>query len=129
MREIVWIEKQALLLLHSISLAEYGGSPGLRDEGLLDPALARPQNLLAYGEPDLAELAAAYGFGLAKNHPFIDGNKRAAFLGIGLCLDLNGMSLEVEQAEAIETIFSLAAGDLTEEESAGWVRDHAVPIS
>ena len=128
MREVVWIEKQALLLLHNISLAEHGGSPGLRDEGLLDSALARPQNLAVYGEPDLAALAAAYGFGLAKNHPFIDGNKRAAFLGIGLCLDLNGMALDVDQPEAIATIFALAAGELSEDELAVWIRDHAVPV-
>ncbi len=128
MREVVWIEKQALLLLHNISLAEHGGSPGLRDEGLLDSALARPQNLAVYGEPDLAALAAAYGFRLAKNHPFIDGNKRAAFLGIGLCLDLNGMALDVDQPEAIATIFALAAGELSEDELAVWIRDHAVPV-
>ena len=127
MGDIVWIEKQALVLLHNISLAEHGGSPGLRDEGLLDSALARPHNLAAYGDPDLAALAAAYGFGLAKNHPFIDGNKRAAFLGIGLCLDLNGMMLDVDQPEAIATIFALAAGDLSEDELARWIRHHAVP--
>ena len=88
-----WISKPALLLLHAESLAEHGGSPGLRDEGLLDSALARPQNLLAYGEPDAAALAAAYGSGVARNHPFIDGNKRAALLSIGLFLHLNGWRL------------------------------------
>jgi death-on-curing protein len=128
MPETVWIEKQALILLHNISLAEHGGSPGLRDEGLLDSALARPQNLVAYGEPDIAALAASYGYGLAKNHPFIDGNKRAAFLGIGLCLDLNGLALEVEQPEAIATIFALAAGELSENELAAWIRERATPL-
>ena len=128
MGEIVWIEKQALILLHNISLAEHGGSPGLRDEGLLDSALARPQNLVAYGEPDIAALAASYGYGLAKNHPFIDGNKRAEFLGIGLCLDLNGLALEVGQPEAIATIFALAAGELSEDELAAWIREHATPL-
>ena len=128
MREIVWIEKQALILLHNVSLAEHGGSPGLRDEGLLDSALARPQNLVAYGEPDIAALAASYGYGLAKNHPFIDGNNRAAFLGIGLCLDLNGLALEVGQPEAIATIFALAAGELSEDELAAWIREHATPL-
>jgi death-on-curing protein len=128
MGEIVWIEKQALILLHNISLAEHGGSPGLRDEGLLDSALARPQNLVAYGEPDIAALAASYGYGLAKNHPFIDGNKRAAFLGIGLCLDLNGLALEVGQPEAIATIFALAAGELSEDELGAWIRERATPL-
>ena len=128
MGEIVWIEKQALILLHNISLAEHGGSPGLRDEGLLDSALARPQNLVAYGEPDLAACAASYGYGLAKNHPFIDGNKRAAFLGIGLCLDLNGLALEVGQPEAIATIFALAAGELSEDELGAWIRERATPL-
>jgi death-on-curing protein len=84
--------------------------------------------MAAYGSPDLAALAASYGYGLAKNHPFIDGNKRAAFLAIGLCLDLNGMSLEVDQGEAIATIFALAAGEIGEEELAAWIRDHAVPM-
>ena len=128
MGEIVWIEKQALILLHNISLAEHGGSPGLRDEGLLDSALARPQNLVAYGEPDIAALAASYGYGLAKNHPFIDGNKRAAFLGTGLCLDLNGLALEVGQPEAIATIFALAAGELSEDELGAWIRERATPL-
>lgn len=127
MREVMWIQKQALVLLHNISLAEHGGSPGLRDEGLLDSALARPQNLAAYGEPDIAALAASYGFGLAKNHPFVDGKKRAAFLGIGLCLDLNGMSLDVDQAEAVAIIFAMAAGDVTEDQLATWIRQHMVP--
>ncbi|NNM71149.1 type II toxin-antitoxin system death-on-curing family toxin [Enterovirga aerilata] len=128
MRAIVWIEKKALLLLHNISLAEHGGSSGLRDEGLLDSSLARPQNLAAYGEPDLAAFAASYGYRLANNHPFIDGNKRAAFLGIGLCLDLNGMVLDVDQPEAIATVLALAAGELGEDELAAWIRDHAVPV-
>jgi death-on-curing protein len=127
MRELVWIQEQALVLLHHISLAQQGGSPGLRDEGLLDSTLAQPQNLVAYGDPDIAALAASYGYGLAKNHPFIDGNKRAAFLGIGLCLDLNGLALEVHQPEAIAIIFALPAGDITEDQLAAWVREHAVP--
>lgn len=125
MADLVWIERQALLRLHEISLSEHGGSPGLRDEGLLDSALARPQNLAAYEQPDVAALAAAYGFGLAKNHPFIDGNKRAAFLAIGVFLDLNGLHLVVDRAEAVETILALAAGDLTEADLATWIRAHA----
>lgn len=88
-----WIDKRALLLLHRESLAAHGGAPGLRDERLLDSALNRPLNLAAYETPDFADLAAAYGFGLAKNHPFVDGNKRAAFLAVGMFLILNGYRL------------------------------------
>lgn len=109
-----WIDKQALLTLHGESLSKHGGSPGLWDEGLLDSALARPLNLVAYGDPDCAALAAAYGLGLAKNHPFVDCNKRAAFLGVGLFLGLNGYRLRVSQPEATTTMLALAAGELDE---------------
>lgn len=122
-----WIDKQALLLLHEESLSRHGGISGLRDEGLLDSALHRPLNLQAYGKPDVAELAATYGYGLAKNHPFSDGNKRAAFLGVGLFLALNGYRLNVSQHEATEIILSLAAGELTSEQLADWIRKHIVP--
>lgn len=120
-----WIERSALLLLHAESLAEHGGLAGLRDEGALDAALARPQHIHAY-EPhaDLARLAAAYCFGLARNHPFVDGNKRAGFLALGLFLSLNGFALSVDQAEAAETILRLAAGRLSEKVLAEWVRKH-----
>jgi death-on-curing protein len=117
-----WIDKQALLLLHGESLAEHGGGEGLRDEGLLDPALARPLNLLAYGEPDVAALAASYAMGVAKNHPFVDGNKRAAFLTVGMFLYLNGYRLSTTQADATVTVLALAAGDITEEQFAAWLR-------
>lgn len=121
-----WISKQALLVLHAESLAEHGGSSGTRDEGLLDSALARPQNLAAYGQPDAAALAAAYGFGIARNHPFIDGNKRAALLATGLFLHLNGHRLTASQAETTLTMLALAAGDLSEDALADWLRRHAV---
>jgi death on curing protein len=117
-----WIDKQALLLLHGESLAEHGGGEGLRDEGLLDSALARPLNLLAYGEPDVAALAASYAMGVAKNHPFVDGNKRAAFLTVGMFLYLNGYRLSTTQADATVTVLALAAGDITEEQFAAWLR-------
>ena len=120
-----WIDRRALLLLHAESLAEHGGGEGLRDEGLLESALARPENLAAYGKPDFADLAASYGFGMAKNHPFVDGNKRAAFLAVGLFLYLNGYRLGATQAEATLTMLALAAGDITEPEFAAWLRDHA----
>ncbi len=119
-----WISKRALLLLHDESLAQHGGASGIRDDGLLESALARPENLAAYGSPDLAELAALYAFGLAKNHPFIDGNKRSAFLAAGLFLALNGHRLVVAQAEATVMVLDLAAGEITEEAFANWLRAH-----
>ena len=119
-----WISKQALLLLHAESLAEHGGASGLRDEGLLDSALARPLNLAAYGQPDCAALAASYGVGIAKNHPFVDGNKRAAFLATGLFLYLNGFRLKASQADATLTMLSVAAGDIDEDTFAAWLRQH-----
>ena len=122
-----WISSQALLLLHEESLAEHGGAAGLRDEGLLDSALARPLNLLAYGAPDLAELAAAYGVGLAKNHAFVDGNKRAAFLAVGLFALLNGQRLQTTQADATLTMLGVAAGEVDEPAFAAWIRAHLVP--
>jgi death-on-curing protein len=121
-----WIDKHALLLLHSESLDEHGGASGMRDEGLLDSALARPLNLAAYGEPDLADLAAAYAVGIAQNHPFVDGNKRAAFLAAGLFLALNGMRLRVPQAEAAGAMLAVAAGELEEAAFAEWIRRCAV---
>jgi len=119
-----FVSRRALELLHDESLAEHGGRPGLRDEGLLESALARPHQLLAYGQPDLAALAAAYAFGLARNHAFVDGNKRAAFLATGLFLALNGHRLLTSQADATLTMLALAASDLTEDEFAQWLRDH-----
>jgi death-on-curing protein len=121
MTEPRWIDKRALLLLHEEDLAEHGGLPGLRDEGLLDSALARPLNLHAYGKPGMAELAAAYGFGIARNHPFADGNKRAAFLATGLFLGINGISFRPDKVEAYQVYFALAAGEITEEELAAWI--------
>jgi death-on-curing protein len=121
-----WLDKQALLLLHGESLAEHGGAAGMRDEGLLDSALARAKNLAAYGDPDVADLAAAYGSGISQNHPFVDGNKRAAFLSVGLFLALNGYRLAATQAEATIAVLALAAGELDEAEFAGWLREHLV---
>lgn len=121
-----WLDKQALLLLHGESLAEHGGAAGMRDEGLLDSALARAQNLAVYGDPDVADLAAACGSGISQNHPFVDGNKRAAFLSVGLFLALNGYRLGATQAEATIAVLALAAGELDEAEFAGWLREHLV---
>lgn len=122
-----WISKKALLMLHEESLAMFGGASGLRDEGLLDSALARPQNTHAYN-PDstLADLAASYGFGLAKNHAFLDGNKRAAFLSIGMFLSSNGHKLVADQVEAIQTMLAVAAGELDERGLAAWIQKNIV---
>src|SRR5260370_13041988 len=126
MKQPHWISRRALLYLHSASLATFGGSTGIRDEGLLDSALARPRNRFLYSpESDLSELAASYGFGIAKNHPFIDGNKRAAFHSVGLFLSINAYELTADQLDAIQTILNLAASELGEEEFAVWIRNHA----
>ena len=122
-----WVDKQALLLLHDESLAEHGGASGLRDAGLFDSALARPLNLAAYGNPDFADLAASYGYGLTQNHPFVDGNKRTAFLAVGLFLYRNGYRLSVSQTEATATVLALAAGELEEAAFAAWIRGRCKP--
>jgi death-on-curing protein len=121
MTEPRWIDKRSFLLLHDEDLTEHGGLPGLRDEGLLDSALARPLNLLAYGKPTLAELAASYAFGIVRNHPFSDGNKRAALLATGLFLGINGMSFRPDKIDAYRVYFATAAGELSEEELAAWI--------
>ena len=117
-----WISKKAFRLLHEESLAQFGGARGLRDEGLLDSALTRPKNIHAYKpECTLADLAAAYAFGLSKNHPFVDGNKRAAFLSIGLFLAINGDSFQPDPVDAIHFILALANGDLDEAGLSAWI--------
>jgi len=120
-----WIDRRAIELLHDESLAEHGGASGLRDEGLLESALARPLNLAVYGQADVADLAAAYGVGLAKNHPFVDGNKRVAFLAVGLFLALNGWRLVANPADATLTMLAVAAGEIDEATFARWLRDHS----
>ena len=123
MSEPIWVRRDVLELLHSQSIAEHGGADGLRDEGLLESALARPKNLFAYEDVrDPARLAANYAFGLAKNHPFVDGNKRAAFIAAGLFLRLNGYRMIADQAQATLVILSVAAGSFTEDELGGWIR-------
>ncbi|MGH6821661.1 MAG: type II toxin-antitoxin system death-on-curing family toxin, partial [Methylocella sp.] len=108
-----------------LSLTEFGGARGLRDEGLLDAALARPQNLLAYNVAStIAALAAAYAYGITRNHAFVDGNKRAAFLSIGLFLGLNGYRLAAGQVNAAQTIFALAEGILDEPGLSAWIEEH-----
>ncbi len=117
-----WADKQLLLTLHDESLSLHGGATGMRDEGLLDSALNRAPNIAMYGEPDYADLAAAYGVGIAKNHPFVDGNKRTAFLSIGLFLSLNGMRLKATQVDATLTMLAVASGEMDEVAFADWLR-------
>lgn len=121
-----WLDKQALLLLHEESLATFGGASGLRDEGLLDSALHRPRNLRELGGvTDLPALAAAYAYSLCRNHPFVDGNKRAAFLAIGVFLAINGRRLTASPVDAVVEMTALAAGELDEAALAEWVRRHS----
>ena len=121
-----WITPDITLALHDRQLAEDGGQAGLRDESLLLSALARPQQLLAYGDPspDLCAMAAAYAYGIAKNHPFLDGNKRTAFVVYRLFLKWNGIELKAEKSERYATMLALAAGELTEEDFADWLREN-----
>lgn len=124
MPEIVWLLEETLTAIHHRQIAEHGGSEGLRDEGLLLSALARPQNLLAYDKPapDLASLAAAYAYGIARNHPFVDGNKRTALVAARTFLILNGVDLEATQDDKALTFLNLAEGTIAEEELADWIR-------
>ncbi len=122
-----WIVAEVVLAIHEEQLAEHGGGAGIRDRGLLDSALARPRNALAFGEPDSCALAAAYAFGIARNHPFIDGNKRTAFVVCELFLVLNGLVLTADDSECVLKMLALAAGDLPEEAFAAWLRDQTQP--
>jgi death-on-curing protein len=114
------------MAVHDRQLAEHGGLQGVKDEGLLDSAMARPINKHSYGEEDLFELAAAYAFGIARNHPFADGNKRTAWVMARLFLRRNGITLRFDKADAIRMVVALAAGELAEEAVASWFREHAV---
>jgi death on curing protein len=122
----IWIADSVALAAHREQIAEHGGGEGVRDEGLFLSAMARPQNLAAYGEPDAAALAAAYAFGIARNHPFVDGNKRTAAVVSEAFLVLNGLQLEASDAEIVVTFVALAAGELSEAELAAWFRDRMV---
>lgn len=122
MRQWKWIDKLPLVILHDESLALHGGASGIRDEGLLDSTLNRAVNLAMYDEPDFADLAAAYGVGLAKNHVFIDGNKRVAFLAVGLFLGMNGYKLKATRVDATLTMLAVASGEMLEADFATWIR-------
>ena len=126
--EPLWLAKADILELHDYVLARTGGAAGLRDEGLLESALARAPNRFGYENVDgLPELAAAYAFGIAKNHPFVDGNKRAAFLALGLFLDLNGLDLKATDGNATEVMLAVASSGMDERALAAWIRDNSAP--
>lgn len=128
MADWLWLDRAAIQAIHEEQLAEHGGGIGVRDEGLMDSALARPQQLAHYGTPDAAAVAAAYGFGLARNHPFVDGNKRTAFVAAELFLALNGYDLIADDEECVLTVLALAGGTLTEEAFASWIRQNTVKL-
>ena len=126
--EPFWLAKEDILELHAYVLERTGGAAGLRDEGLLESALARPLNRFLYEQVDaLPELAAAYDVGIAKNHPFVDGNKRAAFLALGLFLDLNGVDLTATDDDAIAIMLKVASSGIEESALAVWIRDNTIP--
>ncbi|OZA29458.1 MAG: death-on-curing protein [Hydrogenophilales bacterium 17-64-11] len=125
----VWLDRAVLIAAHDEQLAEHGGAAGFRDEGLLDSALARPLNLAAYGKPGVCELAASYCVGLAKNHPFVDGNKRTAFIAMELFLALNGHELNATDAECVLAMLAVAASEWDEATLAAWLRERTAPCA
>jgi death-on-curing protein len=122
-REWIWISVEVALAAHAEQLAEHGGGEGVRDQALLESAMARPRNLAAYGEPDAAALAGAYAYGIARNHPFVDGNKRTAAVVSETFLVRNGYRLTASDAELVVAFLALAGGDLSEAEMAAWFRE------
>ncbi len=129
MKAIKWLSRQAIEIIHEEQLAEHGGLPGLKDENALEAALARPLHKHAYGEEDIFLLAAAYLYGFARNHPFSDGNKRTAYLSAFTFLLLNGHMIEAEQAQIIEFVLAVAAGEIDEEGATRFLRDHTIPLT
>jgi death-on-curing protein len=128
MTEPRWLERDIVLDFHAEQLVLFGGPDGIRDLGLLESALARPQNKFAYGETDLAALAAAYGFGIARNHPFVDGNKRTALASMIVFLNLNRLALDAPQEAASAIVLALAAGEIGEDVLARWIAGHVRPL-
>ena len=123
-----WLSKTVVLAMHERLLADHGGSPGLRDPGLLDSALARARQLYAYGKPDTCDLAAAYAAGIIRNHPFVDGNKRTGFMSAYLFMAENGLQLTVPEVEVVQIVTLLAASEIDEAAFAPWLREHGKPI-
>jgi len=124
MSEPFWLTRRMIIAIHDEQLAIHGGASGLRDEGMLASALDRPKNKWSYEDADLVELAAAYAFGIARNHPFVDGNKRTSLLALYTFLGVNGVDFVVPEAEAAAIILSLAAGEVSEQSLARWIRDN-----
>ena len=124
MTDFAWIDESVVRAIHEAQLAEHGGSVGIRDPGLLSSALARPVNLAAYETADAADCAAAYGFGISRNHPFIDGNRRTAFVCVELFLALNGYTLAAADVDCVLTMFAVATGELDEAAFAAWLREN-----
>ena len=129
MKEPRWVPPAAVLAMQTALIGEHGGLHGVRDEGLLDSALARPANQVAYDEPDLSELAAAYGFGLCRSHPFLDGNKRIELSVVDVFLQMNGRELTASEEEAVVAFRDLAAGEVTERALADWIRNHSTELT
>jgi death on curing protein len=128
MTEFKWLLKEAVLAMHARQLAEHGGGTGIRDMGLLESALQRPQNKAAYGEPDIADIAAAYAYGIARNHPFVDGNKRTALVASRTFLLYNGYQITATKEDRLKTFLALAEGSLTEDDLAVWFRQHLLKL-
>jgi death on curing protein len=118
----VWLSRQTILAIHDEQLAEHGGAVGVRDEGLLESALARPLNRASYGDPDMAELAALYAIAIARNHPFVNGNKRTAYVALESFLELNGCEFPVSDRDAVIATLALASSAMSDDEFTAWVR-------
>jgi len=129
MKEPIWLPVDLVMAIHESQLKQFGGPPGIRDRGALESALGRARNRWAYEQGDLASLAAAYAFGIARNHPFVDGNKRAALLSLVTFLGLNGIDFVADEAEAVVMVRDLAAGEVGEEGLARWIRDNLPPVA
>ncbi|MFN3212897.1 MAG: type II toxin-antitoxin system death-on-curing family toxin [Henriciella sp.] len=124
-----WLKLETLLILHSECLAEHGGPEGVRDLGLLESALERPVNRANYGDGDLFDFAAEYAFGIVRNHPFVDGNKRTGFLSAATFLLINGQMLVASEAEATLKVLALASGEIDQTDFAEWLREHVEPLA
>jgi death-on-curing protein len=123
-----WLEAHELVAIHAELVAEFGGAPGLRDRGLVESAAARPKHLASYGQPTVFELAAAYAFGLARNHPFVDGNKRIALVAAFTFLELHGWNVSAEEPAAVLVFLDLAAGEVEEQQLAVWLRENSSKV-
>lgn len=129
MRDWIWLDREVMLAVHDEQLAEHGGISGVRDMSLFDSAMAKPLDVVAYGEPSAAKLAASYGYGVARNHPFLDGNKRTAFVAAELFLMLNGFRLAAADTQCVLTLLDVASGQITEEAFSAWIEANMASIN